>query len=915
MRIAVLTAGLTESYQITIRNGIRQQAEKLNIDAWFFPEMPMGFGPRDGMGSRSLFPMLNKDNFDGILISTASYSSFLTTKELENFCTEFAPLPVISVGIEIKGLPSVTIDPKPGLLALLNHLTQDHNYRNFLFIAGPKQNKESAVRKSIILKYLKEHNLPTEPERIRYGDFLADSVAPLLTDIVSSNFHLPIDAIIFANDNMALSAIKIFLAEGLSVPKDILITGFDDVAESNKSFPPLTTVHQPLIEMGSEALDMVLSVIRGEDCKNKNFPTTLVIRESCGCLPHTLQHSTPYHPDLTKPIEKEKLKDIILTNLNKQNMISQKNSEKKIRTLIETLESDIKNFLPLFSNFVKSDVMAKNSLILWSETIALLLIFAQRDNATIKILDSARKFINRYIFLAENLEKDIKQEKIRMVGDFGIHLLARSEKHEIISLLERSLAPLHKGFFFIALYLDLTYSQLFYFHDSLGTPIRKYNDLIFKTSSILPPPLKKYETSKFMISSLNFNEEKLGYLVMDETPDIINDYYTFTWQLSNSLKMKTLTEAQKNYTITLEQEVEERTKELVLSNTNLKEEIENRKAAEKKALTSEKKFRTILETIPFPLAICRISDGKTLYHNTLFYSFLEMENDESFSVKNIFLFERDFQKMMEQLKDPDDIQACESVLLTRNKSERHSLLSTGLIIYEEEPSFILGIHDLTEKRALEKEILDVSDRERRRIGQDLHDDLGQKLAGIAVLSRVLEAKLKKNKTPLSNEAKEIAEYMEESIIQTKKLARGLYPVVLKQQGLPAALKELTELIGSQFGIDCQFIYDADKKGHPFSPETFIQLYRIAQEAVSNAARHSGGDEITIHLIDKKNEVIITISDNGRGMEIKSETPLGLGLTTMEYRSGLIGAELEINSKIGIGTTVSCRVLKVKEEET
>ena len=171
--------------------------------------------------------------------------------------------------------------------------------------------------------------------------------------------------------------------------------------------------------------------------------------------------------------------------------------------------------------------------------------------------------------------------------------------------------------------------------------------------------------------------------------------------------------------------------------------------------------------------------------------------------------------------------------------------------------------DITERKRLEREILEISDRERQRIGQDLHDGLCQQLAGSELMSQVLEQKLGVRSRGAAARASEIAQHVRDAIAQTRSLARGLSPVTLESEGLMSALQELAANTERMFGVFCRV-----EHGHPVrlaNLATATHLYRVAQEAVSNATKHGKGTVITIQLKQLGDQLVIEISDDGAGL--------------------------------------------------
>jgi two-component system, LuxR family, sensor kinase FixL len=211
------------------------------------------------------------------------------------------------------------------------------------------------------------------------------------------------------------------------------------------------------------------------------------------------------------------------------------------------------------------------------------------------------------------------------------------------------------------------------------------------------------------------------------------------------------------------------------------------------------------------------------------------------------------------------------------------------------------IRDITERKRLEKEILEISEREQRRIGQDLHDGLCQHLAGIEMLSQVLAQKLAPKSKEASARATEIAKAIRESISQTRLLARGLSPVTLESEGLMSALAELALNTEKMFRVRCHFDCPEAVKFENHAAAT--HLFRIAQEAVSNAIKHGKARNLSIQLRDEAGRIHLRVNDDGIGFPGKNSVSGGMGLRIMQSRIGMVGGALTIERLLPGGTAV------------
>lgn len=216
---------------------------------------------------------------------------------------------------------------------------------------------------------------------------------------------------------------------------------------------------------------------------------------------------------------------------------------------------------------------------------------------------------------------------------------------------------------------------------------------------------------------------------------------------------------------------------------------------------------------------------------------------------------------------------------------------------------IFVVRDVTERRSLEREVMDVASREQRRFGQDLHDGLGQLLSGLMLLTGSLARDLAAASPEFSARAEEIAHVLRQAMTEMKSLTRSLVPIQLDRRGLTHALQELARDCENLFHVACRC--ECREEGVPFEPDAAAQVYRIAQEAVSNAARHGGATEIRVTLEKVDGLGRLHIEDNGRGFSPRTRSHAGMGLRIMRYRAEMIGGTLSVEARPGRGARIVC----------
>jgi PAS domain S-box-containing protein len=214
------------------------------------------------------------------------------------------------------------------------------------------------------------------------------------------------------------------------------------------------------------------------------------------------------------------------------------------------------------------------------------------------------------------------------------------------------------------------------------------------------------------------------------------------------------------------------------------------------------------------------------------------------------------------------------------------------------------ITDVTERRRLEREILEIAGREQLRIGSDLHDGLGQDLTGVALMLRSVVAQLRKENSSARADLEDIISLVNGAIESTRAMARGLAPVGADRGGLIAGLQSMAVRGMERYGVKAQFTTSLEE---PLTLDdgAATHLYRIAQEAFTNAIRHGRVTQVTIVLATAEGTLTLSIEDNGRGFDERNASSNGMGMKLMRYRAQMLGGDLTIiNNKTG-GVVVRC----------
>jgi len=213
--------------------------------------------------------------------------------------------------------------------------------------------------------------------------------------------------------------------------------------------------------------------------------------------------------------------------------------------------------------------------------------------------------------------------------------------------------------------------------------------------------------------------------------------------------------------------------------------------------------------------------------------------------------------------------------------------------------------EIAERERLEREMLEIAEREQRRIGQDLHDSLCQHLTGTALAGQLLAEKLTRGERPETRDARKVVDLVEEAISLARGLAKGLHPVEMKSDGLMQALEEFCATTSDLFAVDCHFDCQTPVLIEP--PSTAIHLYRIAQEGVGNAIKHGHPSRIVVQLEEIEEGTQLVISDNGLGLEGSVPSKSGMGLRIIADRAKMIGGRFRVDRGRFGGAELTCLI--------
>ncbi len=278
---------LGSGYETQLRTGFEVACETQNCNLVFVVGRPL-FSP-DPLSAvhNEVYKLVHPESVHGVVFISVGLGSACGVKRLGELCNSYRPMALCSLGLEIPGVPSIVIDNHSGMEAVVKHVVGEHGCRRVAFVSGPQNNADAAARLQVYQQVLDRSGLPFEADLVAFGDFTYSTGFAATQQLLEQGAEF--EALIAANDGMALGAIDALRKRGLLVPRDVRVTGFDDLISARFSNPPLTTARQPLERMAALAIELVTEQWDGNRVPSVTRQAVeLVKRRSCGC--HASQH-------------------------------------------------------------------------------------------------------------------------------------------------------------------------------------------------------------------------------------------------------------------------------------------------------------------------------------------------------------------------------------------------------------------------------------------------------------------------------------------------------------------------------------------------------------------------------------------------------------------------------------------------
>lgn len=564
---------LINDFQATetpIWDGVAQTAKHMDINL-----ITLAGGHYSSWKRNKAYNLIDKEHIDGIICITGCIGSFTSEQNMIDFLRLFDPLPIINIGPPLPGYLNMVTDNKFGMRELVDHFISVHNYRQIAYISGPANNIEAEQRLEGYKEALAANGLEYNPDFVYYGDFW--SLGPAAVQHFLDEKKIKFDAIIAANDFMALGAMKELQNRGFIIPDDVGVGGFDDIHKAKSSEPSLTTVTQPFYEMGCEALKNILALIQNKSITTLTVPAHIVVRNSCGCnnenfIVDNFTNNLPYITITTDSPQEivDKIAPHLLTQFPE---ISTKMKDSNWATdlthyFYTAITEPSDTFFTHLSQTVKQGIKNEIEISKWYPVIRLLSILlknvlkdVQKERLS-ELRADANEVLGNIIKHNKTTNDSLFDEQINVLTTLILELnQSWTMGAEQLNNYKNALNRLNIQNFYLCRYenKELNQAQItFHFSKKqLFEPLAKKE--IFPTKSLIPGWFDNPDSNSAIIIPI-FN---IGYIYFDIN---VLDFYvnaTLFPQLTLSIRQLSLMSEILNYASELEKKVAERTKQLV----------------------------------------------------------------------------------------------------------------------------------------------------------------------------------------------------------------------------------------------------------------------------------------------------------------------------------------------------------------
>jgi DNA-binding LacI/PurR family transcriptional regulator/GAF domain-containing protein len=572
-------------YESAVWNGVADAVQERDVNLICFPGGMLYSSLDDAPDARrnAIYSLATAERVDGLIIGS-SLGNFLPSEQFQRFYERYRPLPMVSIARAQEGIPSVLVDNYGGMCSVVAHLIQEHGCRRIAFIHGPEGSVGAAQRYDAYMDTLAEYGLPHDPNLTAPGDFLPASGAEairLLLDERKADF----EAVVAADDNMALGAMEELKRRGIRVPYDMVVVGFDDIEAAWAA--ALTSVQQPSYRLGKQATEMLLALLDGQEVPQQVIvPTRLITRQSCGCMSPTMAQAAANL--ITEVRMRSGMGETLETAFvpQKENILfemAQAMGARSSRIIAEQVEqvldafiAELRDaehkgtssvFLSTLDEILRQTAAEGGDVTHWHGAISTLrrhaLLYLVDDETLFQAEDlwqQARVMIGETAQRLQAHRRLQGEQQAQTLNQVGQALITTFDMDELINVVVQDLPRLGIGRCSLSFYerrgILSEKSRLILAYDEHGHCEPDGDERVFSSHRLAPSGLLDHQKRYTMIvEPLFFRDDQLGFVLFEVGPRDGQVYNTLREHLSSTLTG-----------VILVQEIEERTRALQEAN-------------------------------------------------------------------------------------------------------------------------------------------------------------------------------------------------------------------------------------------------------------------------------------------------------------------------------------------------------------
>ena len=604
MIIGYLTSDLFTSYSCTMWTGLREICRENHASLLYFSGGAVQSPDLNQSARNPIYDLVSAKKVDGILINSATIFHHLQGAGITEFYEKYAHIPIVSIGVKVGHWPAVLTDNPGGVRKAMLHLLEHHNYRKIAFVGGPVNNLEATIRLNAYRQVLDDFGIAYDAKKVVFGTYSTASGAECLDELLARD--LDFDAVLTANDDMAIGVMNRAQSLGIVVPNDLAVCGFDDIPEAPMLSVPLSTARQPFLKQAQTACQLLIDCIQsGKVHEDIVLNTEFIQRRSCGCLSDAVKQAGYVPTTVIEECKPSEISVCIERLKSEREKIIKKVSDVQtdgpfflksagttifdsLITALET-EGDLAALADVDRLFNRAFIEDFTDFSYWQNTVSMLIEFTKRylktnDNCAEiaqAFWQQVRILLQETSFYSQSFTKMQADYHITMLRQVSGKLVRSFELDKLLKTIKQELPKIDIQACYLCLYDQTSEnretSRLILAYDESGEIPLPEDGLVFNTRELLPRSVLSFDApDAHIVEALFFEGEQFGYIFFKTNPQKVV-FEELRQQISSAIKGALLTEAVRSLAI----EQETHAKALQAALDSLKEN-------QRKMLLSEK---------------------------------------------------------------------------------------------------------------------------------------------------------------------------------------------------------------------------------------------------------------------------------------------------------------------------------------